>query len=201
MTCATRRPTPGHLLIGLIGEGGGVAFQALTAPGLTPERVREAVWNRHPGGDATPAAYLKCSARLKKALELALRESMTRGDIFIATEHLLLGLIAEGSDVGALALAACARPADVRAKVLELLDGHAKPTAGGEDAAAVLPEIVRIGPPLPGPLVCFGCLTGTCGCGDEVVRSDAHGGGMVPAITVLGGTALCLDCAGRAAAA
>jgi ATP-dependent Clp protease ATP-binding subunit ClpA len=185
----------GHLLVGLIGEGGGVAWQALTALGVTPERVREAVWNRHPGGDAIPAGYLKCSAPLKKALELALRESTARGDRFIATQHLLLGLIAEASDVGALALAACARPADVRAKVLELLDGHAKPAAGAE---GVLPEIVRIGPPQAGPLMCFRCLTGTCGCNDETARSSVHGGGMVPAVTMLEGTALCQDCADRA---
>jgi ATP-dependent Clp protease ATP-binding subunit ClpC len=188
----------GHLLVGLIGEGGGVACQALTALGVTPERVREAVWTRHPGGDATPAAYLPFSPRLKKALEMALRESMMRGDNFIGTEHLLLGLIREGSDVGALALAACASPSDVRAKVLELLDGYERPAAGGEDAVTVVPEIVRIGPPLPGPLMCFRCVTGTCGCGDETVRSSVHGGGMVPAITMLSGTLLCQDCADRA---
>lgn len=188
----------GHLLIGLIGEGGGVAWQALTALGVTPESAREAVRDRHPGGDANAVAYLKCSPALKRTLELALRESMLRGDNFMGTEHLLLGLIREGSDVGALALAACASPSDVRAKTLELLDGYEKPAASGEDPVTVLPESIRIGPPLPGPLMCFRCVTGTCGCREETVRGSAHGGGMVPAVTMLSGTLLCHDCADRA---
>ena len=122
----------GHLLVGLAGEGGGVASQALAALAVTPERVREADRDRHPGGDASPSAHRVFAPRLKKALRVRVREAMARGDNFIATEHLLLGLIREGEDVGALALADCGGgdpgfPAVVRAKVTELLDGYAKP--------------------------------------------------------------------------
>lgn len=142
----------GHLLAGLIGEGGGVAFQALTALGLTPERIRAAVLNRHPLGSAFPAGHVNLTPRLKKALDLALRESVARGGSFIATEHLLLGLIAEGGDVGALALAGCVNLPDVRAKVLELLGGYEKPAAAapaileqadGQVAATAFAEYVR----------------------------------------------------------
>lgn len=127
----------GDLLVGLIGEGGGIAFQALTALGLTPERVGEAVRNRRPpGGGATPPVGTGFTPRLERALELAVREALLRGDNYIATEHLLLGLVREGTGTGALALADCRRHGDdegllagVRAKVLELLDGGAKPAA------------------------------------------------------------------------
>lgn len=194
-----READTGHLLVGLIGEGGGVAFQALTALGVTPEAVREAVWNRHPGGVAGPVAFLVCTPALKKAFEFALREAMLRGDNFIATEHLLLGLIREGSDVGALALADCGIAEgdrgfleDMRRKVLELLDGYAKPA---EVAAAGARDVDRIGSPPAGPLMCFRCLTSTCGHGGKTRQSSAHGGGMVPALTMHQGTALCYDCA------
>lgn len=46
-----------------------------------------------------------------------------------------------------------------------------------------------------GPLMCFPCVTGTCGHSPGVFRSEVHGGGFVPAVTTKDGTALCLDCA------
>ena len=55
---------------------------------------------------------------------------------------------------------------------------------------------LEIGPPLPGPPMCFPCVTGTCG---HSGRDSTHGGGYVPAVTYLHGTALCQDCAHRAA--
>lgn len=50
-----------------------------------------------------------------------------------------------------------------------------------------------IGPPPAGPMMCFYCVTSTCAHRN---RSDStHGSGLVPAITMKDGTALCLDCA------
>lgn len=138
----------GHLLIGLIGEGGGVAYTALTGLGLTPETVREAVWRNHPGNEDVPAAPAVFTPWLKAALEFARRESLELGNNFIATEHLLLGLIREGKDVGALALADCGIAegdddflADVRAKVHELLRGYAE--SGRAASPAVPAEAAR----------------------------------------------------------
>lgn len=45
------------------------------------------------------------TARAKKALELALREAVARGDAFIGAEHLLLGLLRESDGVAARILA------------------------------------------------------------------------------------------------
>lgn len=139
----------GHLLLGLIGEGGGVAFTALDALGVTTGAASVAVCRRRPAGDADPKARRPFTPQGKKALELALREALHLGHNYIATEHLLLGLIREGSDVGALALADCGI-ADgdqgfssiVRAKVMELLRGYAKaerakPVLSLEDGATV----------------------------------------------------------------
>jgi ATP-dependent Clp protease ATP-binding subunit ClpC len=121
----------GHLLLGLLGEGGGVAFQALDALGVTIEAAHEAVCQRHPTGNVGPSGWLRYTKRFRRVQELALREAIELGHNFIGTEHLLLGLIREGGGVGALAIADCGTAEGdrgfseaVRAKVLELLRGY-----------------------------------------------------------------------------
>lgn len=122
-----------HLIIGLIGEGGGVAFRALDALGVTEAAVREAVEKYAMPGQHPPAGHLPFTQRLKKVCELAFRESLQCGCNYIATEHLLLGLLREGDGTGVKALADCGVAegdtgflADVRAKVLDLLRGYAE---------------------------------------------------------------------------
>ena len=70
-----------------------------------PDALREAVpaprrrWGRRqrPGGPFSP--------RAKKVLELSLREALRLRHRHIGTEHILLGLLREGSGLGALVLA------------------------------------------------------------------------------------------------
>jgi ATP-dependent Clp protease ATP-binding subunit ClpC len=122
-----------HLAAGLIGEGGGVAFQALSATGLTGEQVREAVSGRVPPGQQATAGHLPFTPGLKRVLQLAIREALQLGCNYVATEHLLLSLIRDGECTGAQVLADCAPSGvgleaflgSVRAKVLELLRGYA----------------------------------------------------------------------------
>jgi hypothetical protein len=64
-----------------------------------------------------------------------------------------------------------------------------------DKAEATPPATPRFGPAPAGPLMCFRCITGTCGHPARVVTSSVHGGGMLPAVTTKDGTALCLDCA------
>ena len=59
------------------------------------------------------------------------------------------------------------------------------------------PQTFKVGPPPAMPLMCFPCVTGTCGHPDQL--GDAHGGGLMPAITAHEGTPLCLDCAVKVA--
>jgi hypothetical protein len=57
----------------------------------------------------------------------------------------------------------------------------------------VAADTPRIGPPPVMPLMCFPCVTGTCKHRDRL--ASTHGGGLMPALTIHRGTALCLDCA------
>ena len=123
----------GHLLLGLLREGEAVAFRALDALGVTLETAREAVERRQACGDTHPTAAWPFTPRLKKVLELALREALQLGCNYVGTGHLLLGLIRDADNSeGAQALEDCGIGkghhgflADVRAKVLELLHGYA----------------------------------------------------------------------------
>jgi len=95
-----------HILLGLLAEGSGVGYQALTAEGITLEAVRGQVERIVGQGDSTPSGHIPFTPRAKKVLELSLREALQLGHNYIGTEHMLLGLIREGEGVACQALVA-----------------------------------------------------------------------------------------------
>jgi ATP-dependent Clp protease ATP-binding subunit ClpC len=115
-----------HLLLGLIGEGGGVAALALQACGLTLEAARLHVKLPRAGrGDRLLALYF--TGPMKRVLELAAQESLVFGSNYIATEHLLLGVIHQGDSAGIKALDELPGGATaVREKVLTMLGDYEK---------------------------------------------------------------------------
>jgi ATP-dependent Clp protease ATP-binding subunit ClpA len=117
----------GHLLLGLIAEGGGVAAQALRSLGVTAEGAREMLGPRIISPRADKPGYQPYQPQAKKVLELTLREALQLGHNYVGTEHLLLGLAREGERAGASVLDLVGTSADdVRAKVLEMLGGYAE---------------------------------------------------------------------------
>jgi ATP-dependent Clp protease ATP-binding subunit ClpA len=95
-----------HLLLGLLAEGSGVGYQALTAEGISLEAVRGQVEQIVGQGDSTPSGHIPFTPRAKKVLELSLREALQLGHNYIGTEHMLLGLIREGEGVACQAMVA-----------------------------------------------------------------------------------------------
>ena len=116
-----------HLLLGLVSEGEGVAARALAALNITPEAARNEVKLIVGGGsEAPPQGYIPFTPRAKKALELSLRNALGLGHSFIGTEHILLGLVQEGSEAGAGAAARVlhalgAEPDAIRQQVMALI--------------------------------------------------------------------------------
>lgn len=92
---------PEHVLLGLIYESGGVAYQTLVSMGLNLDEIRtqleEAMGRSEP---TLKAIDLPLSPRVKKALELAMREARNMGVNYVGTEHILLGIL---SDPGSMA--------------------------------------------------------------------------------------------------
>ncbi|WP_285780655.1 Clp protease N-terminal domain-containing protein, partial [Microtetraspora sp. NBRC 13810] len=88
-----------HFLLGLVGEGEGVAAQAVLGPGVDLAAVRREVEELTGRGRAAPSGHVPFTPRAKKVLELSLREALQLGHNYIGTEHILLGLIREGEGV------------------------------------------------------------------------------------------------------
>ena len=90
-----------HILLGLLWDTDGVAARALHAAGISREAVRQQVLAIIGEGQQQPAGHIPFTPRAKRVLELALRESVSLGHMYIGTEHILLGLIREGSGLAA----------------------------------------------------------------------------------------------------
>ena len=88
----------GHILIGVVGEGEGLAAKALETLGATPQAVGERVHAVLPPPGDTVMEHIPFSPRGRKAIELTVREALRLGHNYVGTEHILLGLLdqAEG---------------------------------------------------------------------------------------------------------
>ncbi len=87
-----------HLLLGLVAEKDGVAGKALEQSGLILEDVREEILNAVGEGDHG-TDILGFTPRTKRIFELGFVEARKLGHNYVSTEHLLLGLLAEGEGV------------------------------------------------------------------------------------------------------
>lgn len=95
-----------HLLLGLLADPQGLGARALAECGLDLERVRGAVESRVGRGAEAPRGHIAFTPRAKRVLELALRQALKLGNDYIGTEHVLLGVVAEGEGVAAQVLVA-----------------------------------------------------------------------------------------------
>ncbi len=117
-----------HILLGLIGEGDGLAAQALATLGITPEAVRRKVEETIGMAGTLPGGSPPFTPRAKKVLELSLREALQLGHDHIGTEHLLLGLVREGEGVAVTVLVGLgADLGRVRREVVGLISGQEHP--------------------------------------------------------------------------
>jgi ATP-dependent Clp protease ATP-binding subunit ClpA len=90
-----------HILYGLCVDQEGMGARALAACGLDGEKVRAEIERRVGRGVEAPKGSIPFTPRAKKVLELALRQALKLGHNYIGTEHVLLGILAEGEGVAA----------------------------------------------------------------------------------------------------
>lgn len=111
-----------HLLLGLVAEGEGVAACALQRLGITADAVRRGVESTVSPGKTEPAGLIPFTVRAKQVIEFSLREAHEFDHEYVGTEHLLLGLLREGSGVAGQVLARLGADLDAtRAEVVEIL--------------------------------------------------------------------------------
>ena len=89
-----------HILLGLLRVEEGLAARVLESLDVSVEKARAQVVRIVGEGDEIATGQIMFTPRAKKVLELGLREALSLGDNYVASEHLLLGLVREGEGVG-----------------------------------------------------------------------------------------------------
>ncbi|MDR2493402.1 MAG: ATP-dependent Clp protease ATP-binding subunit [Coriobacteriales bacterium] len=122
-----------HLLLGLLRERDGLAAQALGTLNINYDDVLSQVKGLVEPSPEAPSGHLSFTPRVKRVLELALRETLKLGQNYISTEHLLLGIVREGNGIAVQALSQMGIDGQmVRGAVIDLLH-RTSVHAGGTD--------------------------------------------------------------------
>ena len=139
-----------QVLLGLIGEGTGIASKTLKSMGITLKDARAEVEKIIGRGSGFVAVEIPFTPRAKRVLELSWDEARQLGHNYIGTEHLLLGLIREGEGVAARVLENLGVDLNkVRSNIIKML-GETKPapaaaTAGASGGKTKTPSLDEFG--------------------------------------------------------
>jgi len=135
-----------QILLGLIGEGTGVAAKVLKSMGVNLKDARVEVEKIIGRGSGFVAVEIPFTPRAKRVLELSLEEARQLGHNYIGTEHLLLGLIREGEGVAARVLENLGVDlAKVRTQVIRMLGETAEVAAGSSKGSTKTPTLDEFG--------------------------------------------------------
>lgn len=126
-----------QILLGLIGEGTGIAAKTLKSMGVNLKDARTEVEKIIGRGSGFVAVEIPFTPRAKRVLELSWDEARQLGHNYIGTEHLLLGLIREGEGVAARVLENLGVDlTKVRSHVIRLLGESGAATSGGGSSSS-----------------------------------------------------------------
>ncbi|CAI0548048.1 unnamed protein product [Linum tenue] len=119
-----------QILLGLIGEGTGIAAKVLKSMGINLKDARVEVEKIIGRGSGFVAVEIPFTPRAKRVLELSLEEARQLGHNYIGSEHLLLGLLREGEGVAARVLENLgADPSNIRTQVIRMVGENNEVTA------------------------------------------------------------------------
>jgi|HubBroStandDraft_2_1064218.scaffolds.fasta_scaffold119294_2 ATP-dependent Clp protease ATP-binding subunit ClpC len=171
-----------HLLLGLLADGEGIGAQALQAMGLSLEETRGRVLEMVRPGKKPLLGHIPFTPRAKKSLELSLREALQLGDNYIGTEHILLGMLREGSGVAAQVLNQLGVDLSrTRVQVIALSPGSAPQPIEGVRAGQL--------PVAPRQVVRVDVLARLQEISDRLAAIEAHLGIIRPTAEPVAGTA------------
>ena len=95
------RITTEHLLLGMLLEGEGVAAYVLVERGVHTDEVRTLLVETLQSAPRRDRQHLGLSVAAKRAIEMSVAEANRLRHHYVGTEHLLLGLVADGSGTAA----------------------------------------------------------------------------------------------------
>ncbi len=135
-----------QILLGLIGEGTGVAAKVLKSMGVNLKDARIEVEKIIGRGSGFVAVEIPFTPRAKRVLELSLEEARQLGHNYIGTEHLLWGLIRAGEGVAARVLENLGVDlSKVRTQVIRMLGETAEVSAGSGGGRTKTPTLDEFG--------------------------------------------------------
>uniref|UniRef100_A0A565BUD0 Clp R domain-containing protein n=1 Tax=Arabis nemorensis TaxID=586526 RepID=A0A565BUD0_9BRAS len=138
-----------QILLGLIGEGTGIAAKVLKSMGINLKDSRVEVEKIIGRGSGFVAVEIPFTPRAKRVLELSLEEARQLGHNYIGSEHLLLGLLREGEGVAARVLENLgADPTNIRTQVIRMVGENNEVTAnvgGGSGGNSKMPTLEEYG--------------------------------------------------------
>ena len=95
-----------HILLGLLDDADGIVTQILSNYGLHPDVLKAEIESLvGTGRTRNEPVDLPSSPRAKLVIDLSMREARKMGVNYIGTEHILLGILAEGEGMAAQLLA------------------------------------------------------------------------------------------------
>ena len=134
-----------HILLAITTAPDSFAAKVLTGLDVDLQAARARVLTQEPRGAESATSHMPFTASAKKTLELSLREALQLGHNYIGSEHILLGMIREGSGLGARILDELGvELARARQKVVEMLSSY-----GGERPPSRPPRPLEVVPQMP----------------------------------------------------
>ncbi|XP_010921845.1 ATP-dependent Clp protease ATP-binding subunit ClpA homolog CD4A, chloroplastic isoform X2 [Elaeis guineensis] len=138
-----------QILLGLIGEGTGIAAKVLKSLGISLKDARAEVEKIIGRGSGFVAVEIPFTPRAKRVSELSLEEARQLGHNYVGTEHLLLGLLREGEGVAARVLESFgADPSNIRTQVIRMVGESTEDVGaviGGASSGSKMPMLEEYG--------------------------------------------------------
>jgi ATP-dependent Clp protease ATP-binding subunit ClpC len=136
-----------HVLLGLLRETDGIAAKVLNNLGVEIGKVRQTIESLLGRTERIIVQQIVPTSRVKKVIEISFEEARRMGHTYIGSEHLLLGLLAEGEGIGAQVLVDLGATLDkVRAEIERLLhDPTVKDTEPPPNKLSKTPLLDRFG--------------------------------------------------------
>ena len=126
-----------QILLGLLGEGNGVAAKVLTELGVTLKEARREVERIIGRGSGYLPPEIPFTPKVKTLFEQSFKEARSLGHNYIGTEHLLLGLTEAGEGVAAKVLQNLGVDLkNIRTIVIRLLGEVTPTTVGGSGSSS-----------------------------------------------------------------
>jgi hypothetical protein len=115
-----------HILLGLLREEDELAARVLESLDVTADGARAQVRRIVGSGEEASSEQIPFTPRARKVLELGVREALSLGHNYVATEHILLALVRESDGVAARILRDFNADSEtIRNAVIRMLPGSA----------------------------------------------------------------------------